>query len=154
MADTSNGIKHVASPLARRIAMQKGIDIAALLGSGPHGRIVLKDVFENQPQVGWFIASVYLICGALRLARYNCLSAMPNKQDTSGDFLGLPIPAAAGTPPELVNRMQAVCAEAIRDMLSVMDLPKIAEQLRALIVGGALLASHTLWSRQSPSPSR
>ncbi|MBI5772980.1 MAG: CDP-diacylglycerol--serine O-phosphatidyltransferase [Verrucomicrobia bacterium] len=60
-------------------------------------RIVLKDVFEHQPQVGWFIASVYLICGALRLARFNCLSAMPNRQDTSGDFLGLPIPAAAGT---------------------------------------------------------
>ena len=35
-----------ASPLARRVAKQKGIDIAALPGSGPHGRIVLKDV-EN-----------------------------------------------------------------------------------------------------------
>ncbi|WP_395687841.1 pyruvate dehydrogenase complex dihydrolipoamide acetyltransferase [Aestuariivirga sp.] len=33
-----------ASPLARRIAKQKGVDIAALLGSGPHGRIVAKDV--------------------------------------------------------------------------------------------------------------
>jgi len=33
-----------ASPLARRIAKQKGLDIAALKGSGPHGRIVLKDV--------------------------------------------------------------------------------------------------------------
>lgn len=38
-----------ASPLARRIAKQKGIDIAALLGSGPHGRIVLKDVESARP---------------------------------------------------------------------------------------------------------
>jgi len=33
-----------ASPLARRIAQQKGIDIAALTGSGPRGRIVKSDV--------------------------------------------------------------------------------------------------------------
>ncbi|MBV9693720.1 MAG: 2-oxo acid dehydrogenase subunit E2, partial [Alphaproteobacteria bacterium] len=33
-----------ASPLARRIAQQKGIDIAALKGSGPRGRIVKADV--------------------------------------------------------------------------------------------------------------
>ena len=38
-----------ASPLARRVAKQKGIDIAALLGSGPHGRIVLKDVETARP---------------------------------------------------------------------------------------------------------
>src|SRR5580692_9929370 len=34
-------------------------------------RIVLRDVFESQPAIGWFIASVYLICGAFRLARFN-----------------------------------------------------------------------------------
>jgi pyruvate dehydrogenase E2 component (dihydrolipoamide acetyltransferase) len=38
-----------ASPLARRVAKQKGVDIAALLGSGPHGRIVLKDVETAKP---------------------------------------------------------------------------------------------------------
>jgi pyruvate dehydrogenase E2 component (dihydrolipoyllysine-residue acetyltransferase) len=38
-----------ASPLARRIAKEKGIDLAALKGSGPHGRIVLKDVETAKP---------------------------------------------------------------------------------------------------------
>jgi pyruvate dehydrogenase E2 component (dihydrolipoamide acetyltransferase) len=38
-----------ASPLARRIAKDKGIDLAALQGSGPHGRIVLKDVESAKP---------------------------------------------------------------------------------------------------------
>lgn len=38
-----------ASPLARRIAKQKGIDLAALKGSGPHGRVVLKDVESAKP---------------------------------------------------------------------------------------------------------
>ncbi|MBU6402464.1 MAG: CDP-diacylglycerol--serine O-phosphatidyltransferase, partial [Verrucomicrobia bacterium] len=58
-------------------------------------RIVLRDVFINHPQYGWFIASVYLICGALRLARFNCLAAQPSAGGDK-DFLGFPIPAAAG----------------------------------------------------------
>lgn len=58
-------------------------------------RIVLKDVFSGSPEVGWFIASIYLICGAMRLARFNCLAAMPNST-ASKEFLGFPIPAAAG----------------------------------------------------------
>jgi pyruvate dehydrogenase E2 component (dihydrolipoamide acetyltransferase) len=33
-----------ASPLAKRIAKQKGIDLSSLNGSGPHGRVILKDV--------------------------------------------------------------------------------------------------------------
>ena len=33
-----------ASPLARRIAADKGLDLSALTGSGPHGRIVKADV--------------------------------------------------------------------------------------------------------------
>src|SRR5436309_3821896 len=37
-------------------------------------RVVLKDVFVRYQEVGWFIASIYLICGALRLARFNCFA--------------------------------------------------------------------------------
>jgi CDP-diacylglycerol--serine O-phosphatidyltransferase len=58
-------------------------------------RIVLAGVFVEHPQIGWFIASVYLICGAFRLARFNCLAAM-NSSASSKEFLGFPIPAAAG----------------------------------------------------------
>lgn len=57
-------------------------------------RIVLRDVFEGHPQFGWFIASIYLICGAFRLARFNCLAQHPS--GASKDFLGFPIPSAAG----------------------------------------------------------
>lgn len=59
-------------------------------------RIVLKDVFIGQPQAGWFVAALYLICGALRLARFNCLAAMPSSKSSSGEFMGFPIPASAG----------------------------------------------------------
>jgi len=58
-------------------------------------RIVLREVFSDHPQFGWFIASVYLICGAFRLARFNCLAAM-RSGGGGKEFLGFPIPAAAG----------------------------------------------------------
>lgn len=57
-------------------------------------RIVLKDVFVDHPEIGWFIASIYLICGALRLARFNCLAALSGG-GSGKEFLGFPIPAAA-----------------------------------------------------------
>ena len=58
-------------------------------------RMVLRDVFEKRPEIGWFISSIYLICGAFRLARFNCLATMSG---TGGgkEFLGFPIPSAAG----------------------------------------------------------
>jgi pyruvate dehydrogenase E2 component (dihydrolipoamide acetyltransferase) len=40
----ATGERIFASPLARRIAAQKGLDLAAVPGSGPHGRIVKADV--------------------------------------------------------------------------------------------------------------
>src|SRR5438309_5124120 len=58
-------------------------------------RVVLRDVFVNHPEVGWFIASIYLICGAFRLARFNCLAAMAGSGGGK-EFLGFPIPSAAG----------------------------------------------------------
>jgi CDP-diacylglycerol--serine O-phosphatidyltransferase len=58
-------------------------------------RVVLRQVFTSRPELGWFIASIYLICGALRLARFNCLAAMSGS-GASKEFMGFPIPAAAG----------------------------------------------------------
>jgi CDP-diacylglycerol--serine O-phosphatidyltransferase len=58
-------------------------------------RVVLRDVFYPHAELGWFIASIYLICGAFRLARFNCLAIMEGKEATK-EFLGFPIPSAAG----------------------------------------------------------
>ncbi|CAN5290030.1 pyruvate dehydrogenase complex dihydrolipoamide acetyltransferase [soil metagenome] len=38
-----------ASPLARRLAEQKGVDLSAIKGSGPHGRIIKRDLDGAQP---------------------------------------------------------------------------------------------------------
>ena len=39
----------IASPLAKRMAAQKGVDLAAVTGSGPHGRIVRADIEKAEP---------------------------------------------------------------------------------------------------------
>ncbi|MBX3596330.1 MAG: pyruvate dehydrogenase complex dihydrolipoamide acetyltransferase [Rhizobiaceae bacterium] len=43
-AKSSNESRVFASPLARRIAQEGGIDVAAVKGTGPHGRVVKLDV--------------------------------------------------------------------------------------------------------------
>ena len=40
----SSGRRIFASPLARRLAKEAGLDLASLKGSGPHGRIVKRDI--------------------------------------------------------------------------------------------------------------
>ncbi|MDB6133353.1 MAG: pssA [Verrucomicrobiales bacterium] len=52
------------------------------------------DHMDND-RAGWFIAFAYLLCGAIRLARFNCVAATANGKP-SKDFTGCPIPAAAG----------------------------------------------------------
>ena len=41
----------------------------------------------------WAIAFIYLLCGGIRLARFNCLARTGS---SGGDFRGIPIPMAAG----------------------------------------------------------
>ncbi|UWQ30431.1 pyruvate dehydrogenase complex dihydrolipoamide acetyltransferase [Leisingera sp. M523] len=46
----SDGSRIFASPLARRIAADKGLDLSQIKGSGPKGRIVKADVVDAKPQ--------------------------------------------------------------------------------------------------------
>jgi CDP-diacylglycerol--serine O-phosphatidyltransferase len=57
--------------------------------------MVYRIVLHEFPRTGWIIASLYLICGALRLARFNCLAAA-DSVSANKEFKGFPIPAAAG----------------------------------------------------------
>jgi len=48
-APKADGARIFASPLARRIAEQKGLDLSGINGSGPRGRIVKSDVENAKP---------------------------------------------------------------------------------------------------------
>lgn len=51
VASNANGTRTKASPLAKRLAAQLGVSLSNIVGSGPHGRVVKKDV-ENAPTFG------------------------------------------------------------------------------------------------------
>lgn len=52
------------------------------------------------PRLGWLIGFLFVICGAMRLARFNIQQSTTDKRF----FVGLPIPAAAGVVGALVYR--------------------------------------------------
>jgi len=58
--------------------------------------LLSKAVLFPLGNLGWGIALIYLICGAMRLAKFNCLARLPKRPGDSQDFRGLPIPMAAG----------------------------------------------------------
>src|SRR6202040_2185558 len=60
--------------------------------------MVYRVVLQEFPRACWIIAFIYLTCGALRLARFNTVSANneTNGADKEKNFTGFPIPAAAG----------------------------------------------------------
>ena len=54
----------------------------------------LDEIFDG---LGWYLACIYVVCGAIRLARFNCIAAIPKKDgEKDTDFRGIPIPMAAG----------------------------------------------------------
>lgn len=50
-ANDDGGGRVKASPLARRIAQEQGIDLSAVTGSGPHGRIIKADIDAFEPAI-------------------------------------------------------------------------------------------------------
>ncbi len=56
--------------------------------------------YEWFRNIGWAIGFVYLLCAAMRLARFNVITnplLRPGTKDSNKDFVGLPVPAAALT---------------------------------------------------------
>lgn len=58
-------------------------------------KIILGDLPAGFGWIGKLVAFIYLLAGAMRLARFNLVSSQPSS-DANKDFIGFPIPAAAG----------------------------------------------------------
>jgi CDP-diacylglycerol--serine O-phosphatidyltransferase len=72
-------------------------------------------------QIGWLIGFVYLLCAGVRLARFNVLThpMLPPAKRLKGtkDFLGLPVPAAAGMIASLVLVLNSLELQALAILL-------------------------------------
>ncbi len=70
---------------------------------GPNSNDTYRELFRS---VGWLVGFIYLLCVAVRLARFNVLTnpLLPGvgADASSKDFMGLPSPAAAGFVASLV----------------------------------------------------
>lgn len=64
----------------------------------PSGRNYSQYIDSLFLKIGWFVGFVYLLCCAARLARFNVASnpLLPTSPSSPHDFVGLPVPAAAG----------------------------------------------------------
>jgi len=61
--------------------------------------------YQEFRNIGWFLGFVYLLCAAIRLARFNVITnplLHRGAKETNKDFVGLPVPAAAATVAALV----------------------------------------------------
>jgi pyruvate dehydrogenase E2 component (dihydrolipoamide acetyltransferase) len=75
-ARASGGARILASPLARRLAAQRGVDLAMVVGSGPHGRIIRRDVEGLAPSAPVASAPASAPAAAEPAARVRSLEEM------------------------------------------------------------------------------
>ena len=88
-------------------------------------------------ELGWFIAFIYLLCGAVRLARFNVITnplLHRAEAESSKDFVGLPIPAAAGTVATLVLLLINMADNARELRLLTLCLPLLLVLVSFLMV--------------------
>ncbi|MEN0088482.1 MAG: pyruvate dehydrogenase complex dihydrolipoamide acetyltransferase [Pseudomonadota bacterium] len=85
----TDGERVFSSPLARRVAKQNGIDLAAVTGSGPRGRVVLADV--EAATAG----------GAAKVGAENAVADAPKAATLATSSM------AAGMPDDAVRKMYA-----------------------------------------------
>ncbi len=72
----ASGERIFASPLARRIAKEKGLDLSKIAGSGPRGRVVLADV-ETSAKAGTAIASAPATAAPVPAAAPKAAASLP-----------------------------------------------------------------------------
>jgi len=72
--------------------------IADIVSFGVAPALLVQSVIMNEFSGSFpfpiIVASIYLVCGGMRLARFNCIAAYG--EESRGHFKGFPIPAAAG----------------------------------------------------------
>jgi CDP-diacylglycerol--serine O-phosphatidyltransferase len=84
--------------------------------------LVSRVVLREYPTLGWIVASVYLVCGAMRLARFNCIAAA-GIPGSGKEFKGFPIPAAAGLVASITLFMMWLTNDRIENRLMHYVLP-------------------------------
>lgn len=119
-AVTENGKKVRISPLARKIAVQKGIDYTVLKGTGPGGRIIKRDVLaaENAPTAA-----------AKKSPEAPSSEAAPKAQASGSMFPVKNLELMEGDTTEKLSGMRKVVAQ--RMYTSAVEIPAVTQTVKA-----------------------
>lgn len=119
-AVTENGKKVRISPLARKIAIQKGIDYTVLKGTGPGGRIIKRDVLaaENAPTAA-----------AKKAPEAPSSEAAPKAQASGSMFPVKNLELMDGDTTEKLSGMRKVVAQ--RMYTSAVEIPAVTQTVKA-----------------------
>jgi pyruvate dehydrogenase E2 component (dihydrolipoamide acetyltransferase) len=146
----------LASPAARRLAKEKGVDLARVQGSGPDGRVVEADIYhfleEQAAKEAAAVAEPLATSSAKRLAREcgvdlaQVVGSGPGGRITEQDveaFLAAGLPAAApvGTIPfsgvrqaiaeYMMNSLHQMAQVTVTTEVDVTELVKLRDQLKS-----------------------
>lgn len=118
-AVTETGKKVRISPLARKIAVQKGIDYTVLKGTGPGGRIIKRDVLaaENAP------------AAAKKAPEAPSSEAAPKAQASGSMFPVKNLELMDGDTTEKLSGMRKVVAQ--RMYTSAVEIPAVTQTVKA-----------------------
>ena len=97
--------------------------------------LVSRVVLREFDRIGWLVASVYLVCGAMRLARFNCIAAS-GAPGAGKDFKGFPIPAAAGLVASITLFMLWLNNDRLEQSLTKWVLPPLLLVLSWMMFSG------------------
>jgi pyruvate dehydrogenase E2 component (dihydrolipoamide acetyltransferase) len=112
-----NGSRVKASPLARRIAAERGIDLGAVAGSGPEGRVVARDLE-----------------GATARAPAPTPAAPPRREPGGPAFNDVPLTQIRKT---IAKRLaQSIGPIPTFYLTTEIDMERVAEAREALLAGG------------------
>lgn len=119
-AVTETGKKVRISPLARKIAIQKGIDYTVLKGTGPGGRIIKRDVLaaENAPTAA-----------AKKAPEAPSSKAAPKAQASGSMFPVKNLELMEGDTTEKLSGMRKVVAQ--RMYTSAVEIPAVTQTVKA-----------------------
>ncbi len=119
----SGPVTGLASPRAKKLAEKKGVDVSALAGTGPEGRVIERDVAAAQPVAVTPAAAAKAAAEGIELPG-------------SGSGLGGRITLAD---------LKSVAPEAVGDAVAAMDFPGAASEIPVKgvrkVVAGRMLAS-------------
>lgn len=130
-----------------RVARMAGVEspfgqefdsLADIISFGLAPALLVLDIImsEFKPAHGRLVAFIYLLCGAMRLARFNCLARLPKKTSAS-DFQGFPIPAAAGV----------ICSVTLLMLHLASDSPVVLQKIKLLLPFLMLILSYLMFSK-------